>query len=246
MLSYQFSDIVICLLSSYLNTQLPVLITVIWLWLQFQHTAARRRLLITKLGKWHIGEVSTHSHPKVAAEDGDIWCDYAFVSTHSPPKAAATYSVSTPFLMAVSTHRRPKAAAYLMDNDGFVVEVSTHSRPKAAASNAAQPQFKLLCFNTQPPEGGCFLFLKCFIFWFLFQHTAARRRLLAKEEKSGSDYKVSTHSRPKAAANPWFTAASKNWFQHTAARRRLQLPNSGVTFNILFQHTAARRRLLPT
>ena len=99
--------------------------------------------------------------------------------------------------------------------------VSTHSRPKAAACKRRKERFRLQSFNTQPPEGGCMR----------YAHFAP-------------SHLVSTHSRPKAAANPWFTAASKNWFQHTAARRRLQLPNSGVTFNILFQHTAARRRLL--
>ena len=32
-----------------------------------------------------------------------------------------------------------------------------------------------------------------------FQHTAARRRLIHQPKKSDADYKVSTHSRPKAA-----------------------------------------------
>ena len=33
------------------------------------------------------------------------------------------------------------------------------------------------CFNTQPPEGGWFLFPSLLFFLYLFQHTAARRRL---------------------------------------------------------------------
>ena len=56
------------------------------------------------------------------------------------------------------------------------------------------------CFNTQPPEGG----------WadeggavgvagFEFQHTAARRRLVALSSGSVTEVWVSTHSRPKAA-----------------------------------------------
>ena len=32
---------------------------------------------------------------------------------------------------------------------------------------------------------------------------------------------VSTHSRPKAAANPLIGVLASDWFQHTAARRRL-------------------------
>ena len=54
------------------------------------------------------------------------------------------------------------------------------------------------CFNTQPPEGGCAQALK------ISQYCA-----------------VSTHSRPKAAADRRDYGDSKKWFQHTAARRRL-------------------------
>ena len=98
-------------------------------------------------------------------------------------------------------------------------------------------------FNTQPPEGGCFIIALNLSRDKVFQHTAARRRLLSDiEARIGSKafqhtaarrrlppedtttlylVTVSTHSRPKAAANiapiqyPIFV------FQHTAARRRL-------------------------
>ena len=56
-----------------------------------------------------------------------------------------------------------------------------------------------MCFNTQPPEGG----------WWLgglvsnpatgFQHTAARRRLAHDIDDLQCIFRVSTHSRPKAA-----------------------------------------------
>ena len=59
---------------------------------------------------------------------------------------------------------------------------------------------RCVCFNTQPPEGGCNMMLQL-----------------------GMSDSVSTHSRPKAAARKqgkdWFVGA----FQHTAARRRLLL-----------------------
>ena len=77
-------------------------------------------------------------------------------------------------------------------------DVSTHSRPKAAAvlSGCYQPQV-------------------------LFQHTAARRRLLF----------------------PVLLASLSCRFQHTAARRRLlDVYNRDFCFDT-FQHTAARRRL---
>ena len=79
------------------------------------------------------------------------------------------------------------------------------------------------CFNTQPPEGGC------------------KKNYVMRVWDM-----VSTHSRPKAAAQlqgglPLCDAV----FQHTAARRRL--PSSFPTLRPRgrFQHTAARRRLRP-
>ena len=56
---------------------------------EFQHTAARRRLQ-TEIDSFYRQEkVSTHSRAKAAAAD-KFWADVAaFVSTHSRPKAAA-------------------------------------------------------------------------------------------------------------------------------------------------------------
>ena len=77
----------------------------------------------------------------------------------------------------VSTHSRPKAAGRRALWRGQLRFVSTHSRPKAAG------QFKLSaclipkCFNTQPPEGGWHSTAGLVCGDFLFQHTAARRRL---------------------------------------------------------------------
>ena len=80
----------------------------------------------------------------------------ATVSTHSRPKAAGQESKEPPEINGVSTHSRPKAAGQF--GFGNVVEepaVSTHSRPKAAGLTRTQN------FRTA-----------------MFQHTAARRRLV--------------------------------------------------------------------
>ena len=55
----------------------------------------------------------------------------------------------------------------------------------------------------------------------MFQHTAARRRLVPQSHADSSFARVSTHSRPKAAGA--FSPSPENLpqFQHTAARRRL-------------------------
>ena len=78
-----------------------------------------------------------------------------------------------------------------------------------------------MCFNTQPPEGGCnrlslFPSPDC-----KFQHTAARRRLHVLK----------------------INKLVNSLFQHTAARRRLLNRPNQLFQNCVFQHTAARRRL---
>ena len=64
-------------------------------------------------------------------------------------------------------------------------------------------------FNTQPPEGGCVIVLLLIQKIIKFQHTAARRRL---RNQCGLDIIgmwVSTHSRPKAAAEKVFASNAK-------------------------------------
>ena len=63
--------------------------------------------------------------------------------------------------------------------DYAIKMVSTHSRPKAAARRPNRIAFKHDRFNTQPPEGGCMSFFVVIVFYLVFQHTAARRRLPA-------------------------------------------------------------------
>ena len=98
----------------------------------FQHTAARRRLVLRR--------------PTV--------CVGQPVSTHSRPKAAGGYQPDGTTPVPVSTHSRPKAAGAPSVNCSKITFVSTHSRPKAAGTCIHLPARKGACFNTQPPEGG--------------------------------------------------------------------------------------------
>ena len=56
---------------------------------EFQHTATRRWLHLSELQFQAWADVSTHSHPKVAAAGGGGVRRRAAVSTHSHPKVAA-------------------------------------------------------------------------------------------------------------------------------------------------------------
>ena len=76
-----------------------------------------------------------------------------------------------------------------------------------------------------------------------FQHTAARRRLAIGYNARLNGDNVSTHSRPKAAGFPFPLKGHVVRFQHTAARRRLVRSKQRAQPTLAFQHTAARRRL---
>ena len=78
----------------------------------------------------------------------------------------------------------------------------------------------------------------------MFQHTAARRRLVRNFRGQAAGFRGFNTQPPEGGWEFWETQESKvERFQHTAARRRL---GSGLVCLLpmcLFQHTAARRRL---
>ena len=101
------------------------------------------------------------------------------VSTHSRPKAAAKGHRCQPiFGNFVSTHSRPKAAAYQWQHEPCLYGWFQHTAARRRLHTKTSFYFDLV----------------------RFQHTAARRRLHFDFFSSGVILKVSTHSRPKAAA----------------------------------------------
>ena len=65
---------------------------------------------------------------------------------------------------------------YPTDNTTFL-NVSTHSHPKVAAGSKRDQLQQRICFNTQPPEGGCGCSRRFTTNTGMFQHTATRRWL---------------------------------------------------------------------
>ena len=125
----------------------------------------------------------------------------------------------------------------------------------------------IVCFNTQPHEGGCLPPTGGSGRTGLFQHTAARRRLPA-HQKTTLQAMPGFNTQPRGGGCKTFSPGRYPpfLFQHTAARRRLladkltdALKDTVSTHSraeaaaarvlchffalILFQHTAARRRL---
>ena len=121
----------------------------------FQHTAARRRLPEeVDVVAYVILSFNTQP-PEGGCSSVGPFLGRKFVSTHSRPKAAAFFQHLRRINLAVSTHSRPKAAAGNTAHFFSRQPVSTHSRPKAAAHKSGWTPAAQLCFNTQPPEGGC-------------------------------------------------------------------------------------------
>ena len=141
------------------------------------------------------------------------------VSTHSRPKAAAHPVNYLPPMKLVSTHSRPKAADACKRFCNHFLNVSTHSRPKAAGELGLMA-CRTFLFQHTAARRRLVVWLNEFHGAVEFQHTAARRRLLGIPP-FGFLRGVSTHSRPKAAEIRFLLDFFLRKFQHTAARRRL-------------------------
>ena len=122
----------------------------------FQHTATRRWLLKLEAETAKFTEVSTHSHPKVAAFDPRNEKQPRSVSTHSHPKVAAQWRCVECLGKRVSTHSHPKVAAgtYGSTHKCHLLFQHTATRRWLLARSMTNG-WRWQSFNTQPPEGGC-------------------------------------------------------------------------------------------
>ena len=99
------------------------------------------------------------------------------------------------------------------------------------------------CFNTQPPEGGWFVASIGFVGQSMFQHTAARRRLVKLLINMNNGLMFQHTAARRRLGLLHLVVVLTLQFQHTAARRRLAILANMILDAIMFQHTAARRRL---
>ena len=189
--------------------------------LLFQHTAARRRLnFLNQFRYWQT--VSTHSRPKAAACAVGMSGLAGEVSTHSRPKAADFGLAVDTIGYVVSTHSRPKAAAtafLTVDSTGGFQHTAARRRLAPVASSFISTRMfqhtaarrRLVSPDNNKSQYSWFqhtaarrrlLFAKQAVsLCAQFQHTAARRRLFLLSGYVDVENVVSTHSRPKAAAD---------------------------------------------
>ena len=166
---------------------------------RFQHTAARRRLEINQFKHLSINTFQhTAARRRLARMNSARKSGRLFQHTAARRRLASVPAgawLVKPFQHTAARRRLGGG----MGVAAIFIFVSTHSRPKAAGVSSSSPTAAASGFNTQPPEGG----------W--AGATQSRRHRL-----------VSTHSRPKAAGIAICGGSScLSEFQHTAARRRL-------------------------
>ena len=171
----------------------------------FQHTAARRRLLV-QCRRYRFADEFQHTAARRRLRPAHFQRVSTSGGFNTQPPEGGCFIRVTPRRQCIGFNTQPPEGGCRWQvvasaNDA----VSTHSRPKAAAWTGSMATKEAL-----------------------FQHTAARRRLLRHTRLPAAFGLVSTHSRPKAAALHVDAPLRQTQFQHTAARRRLRL--SGVAF----------------
>ena len=137
-----------------------------------------------------------------------------------------------------------------------------------AASCAQKPTTEFLCFNTQPPEGGCVTTLIVSTIVSPFQHTATRRWLLSSFEdcisvtmfqhtatrrwlrafglSSQAIFSFNTQPPEGGCASVFRSIAVWNGFNTQPPEGGCPFTRSVNDFASRFQHTATRRWLLPS
>ena len=102
--------------------------------LEFQHTAARRRLRVDYESFILALEVSTHSRAEAAAQRRCVECMAKRVSTHSRAEAAAEREFVRHTQKAAFQHTAARRRLHPLTGHLYQqTSVSTHSRAEAAA-----------------------------------------------------------------------------------------------------------------
>ena len=136
-----------------------------------------------------------------------------------PPEGGCCRCCNSRLFRYVSTLSRPKAAA-ATDAPSEVIKGFQHSAARRRLFLSLKMGGYLICFNTQPPEGGCFRSLHSS--FSISVSTLSRPKAAGLERPhAGVLTKVSTLSRPKAAGRMSHVFLAIRLFQHSAARRRL-------------------------
>ena len=161
-----------------------------------------------------MGIVSTHSRPKAAGSTtkATAWKKDSFNT--QPPEGGWGKTSLGVRRMIVSTHSRPKAAGNAIQTNtqtqaGFQHTAARKRLASQYENRKADTLFQhtaarrrlgfwfsqslfVVCFNTQPPEGGWKGLVPKLLDFEVFQHTAARRRLELSNLSTTAQYGFNT------------------------------------------------------
>ena len=151
-----------------------------------------------------------------------------------PPEGGCLQILDETFVRCVGFNTQPPEGGCLKrvyikpPLDGFNTQP-----PEGGCPMITTYLLNVFSFNTQPPEGGCIsLVVLIPLSPKVSTHSRPKAAAVAEETKTRIE-KVSTHSRPKAAASDRIRRlAIACSFQHTAARRRLRT----IKFNVYHNH----------
>ena len=165
----------------------------------FQHTAARRRLGRLRDTAMIDNRVSTHSRPKAAGKGKRKALKIMLSFQHTAARRRLAFeplstSILRRFQHTAARRRLDRKDTTLKQEFGFNTQPPEGGWRTRGFCVSCQ-----VCFNTQPPEGGWKGKKVIQKVYSMFQHTAARRRLVLRGEGRKPTIHVSTHSRPKAA-----------------------------------------------
>ena len=189
-------------------------------WRMFQHTAARRRLRLT----WSLRPdrekfQHTAARRRLRRARRRAWRN-RHVSTHSRPKAAARAPVTWSLRPESFNTQPPEGGCPPPDGTPGVIESFQHTAARRRLRGQEKAFHFSGGFNTQPPEGGCENAGAVYVGVYVSTHS--RPKAAAEIDRPAARIiVVSTHSRPKAAARGRHVCGLGKKFQHTAARRRL-------------------------
>ena len=148
-----------------------------------------------------ILDVSTHSHPKVAARVGASVGQAINGFNTQPPEGGCRCRNKTWLWLCGFNTQPPEGGCRI--NGKWPIKFSRfqHTATRRWLRFFTGYAFDIGCFNTQPPEGGCSIIAIKRSYYHKFQHTATRRWL------------------------PFWIFSNKRVipFQHTATRRWLLL-----------------------
>ena len=167
---------------------------------EFQHTAARRRLVPTAAPRYPHHRFNTQppeggwlffgaeyatgtmfQHTAARRRLGRLRhyiCRGRLQFQHTAARRRLALPLTARFTKTRFQHTaaRRRLGGFFV-NWYYKIKVSTHSRPKAAGKAQIEDKENIISFNTQPPEGGWPAAIWRIPANKMFQHTAARRRL---------------------------------------------------------------------